>query len=161
TIQRVCDSCDEEVQREPEGERSDTNLILPQLESSPSNSLPDINRTSDHCEAEVQRKAGPEFEEGQVLSAMREPTGSPGASNDNDAGIYGGSALMKSPAGAGPSFEPELRAHAIQPKLTVSHPEDESELEADRIANQVMRMPDPSSTLAAHGTPESRSRSVA
>jgi hypothetical protein len=32
----------------------------------------------------------------------------------------------------------------IQPKLTVSEPDDESEREADRVADQVMRMPEPS-----------------
>ena len=38
-----------------------------------------------------------------------------------------------------------LRANYIQPKLTVSDPGDASEREADRIADQVMRMPAPQS----------------
>src|ERR1041384_3507852 len=41
-----------------------------------------------------------------------------------------------------------LRSRTIQPKLTVSHPEDESEREADRVADQVMRMPEPGPGLA-------------
>jgi hypothetical protein len=41
----------------------------------------------------------------------------------------------------------------IQRKLTVSHPEDESEREADRIADQVMRMPDPLSRSALQLSP--------
>lgn len=36
-----------------------------------------------------------------------------------------------------------LRSQIIQPKLSVSHPEDESEREADRVAEQVMRMTEP------------------
>jgi hypothetical protein len=36
-----------------------------------------------------------------------------------------------------------LRSHAIQPKLTVSSPDDHYEREADRVADEVMRMPDP------------------
>lgn len=40
----------------------------------------------------------------------------------------------------------------IQPKLTVSHPEDESEREADRVAAQVMRMPAPNSYVTSHHT---------
>lgn len=36
-----------------------------------------------------------------------------------------------------------FRSPLIQPKLTVSHPEDESEREADRVADQVMRMTEP------------------
>jgi hypothetical protein len=35
-----------------------------------------------------------------------------------------------------------FRAGYIQPKLTVSNPGDASEREADRVADQVMRMPD-------------------
>ena len=38
-----------------------------------------------------------------------------------------------------------LRSHIIQPKLTVSHPDDEYEREADRVADQVMRLPEPQS----------------
>lgn len=38
-----------------------------------------------------------------------------------------------------------LRSTLIQPKLNVSQPEDESEREADRVADQVMRMPESSS----------------
>jgi hypothetical protein len=45
-----------------------------------------------------------------------------------------------------------LRAHAIQPKLTVNRPDDEYEREADRVADEVMRMPDPS-PLASRATP--------
>lgn len=40
-----------------------------------------------------------------------------------------------------------LRSPIIQPRLTVSHPEDESEREADRIADQVMRMVEPNCGL--------------
>lgn len=47
-----------------------------------------------------------------------------------------------------------VRSPPIQPKLAVSHPEDESEREADRVADQVMRMPEPRSRLAlSHVTP--------
>lgn len=35
-----------------------------------------------------------------------------------------------------------LRSYTIQPKLTISEPGDEYEREADRVADQVMRMPD-------------------
>src|SRR5262245_51906059 len=35
-----------------------------------------------------------------------------------------------------------LRSRIIQPKLTVSQPDDEYEREADRVADQVMRMAD-------------------
>jgi len=35
-----------------------------------------------------------------------------------------------------------LRSRFIQPKLTVSHPNDIHEQEADRVADEVMRMPD-------------------
>ena len=35
-----------------------------------------------------------------------------------------------------------LRSPIIQPKLTVSEPDDPYEREADRVADQVMRMPD-------------------
>jgi len=46
-----------------------------------------------------------------------------------------------------------LKSSRIQPKLTVSHPEDESEREADRVADQVMRMPDPVSGSALQRSP--------
>jgi Domain of unknown function (DUF4157) len=36
-----------------------------------------------------------------------------------------------------------LRSRIIQPKLTVSHPDDQHEREADRVAGEVMRMPEP------------------
>ena len=36
-----------------------------------------------------------------------------------------------------------LRARMLQAKLTVSHPQDSYEQEADRVAEQVMRMPAP------------------
>ena len=36
-----------------------------------------------------------------------------------------------------------LRARLMQAKLTVSHPQDSFEQEADRVADQVMRMPAP------------------
>ncbi|MFS8086896.1 MAG: DUF4157 domain-containing protein, partial [Acidobacteriota bacterium] len=35
-----------------------------------------------------------------------------------------------------------FQSSIIQSKLTISHPEDDSEREADRVADQVMRMPD-------------------
>jgi len=41
-----------------------------------------------------------------------------------------------------------LRAHALQPKLTVSRPDDVYEQEAERVADEVMRMPEPTA-----GTP--------
>jgi len=41
----------------------------------------------------------------------------------------------------------------LQAKLTVSHPEDESEREADRVADQVMRMPEPQSGSALQRSP--------
>lgn len=37
--------------------------------------------------------------------------------------------------------------HSVQPKLTVNDPDDKYEREAERIADAVMRMPDPESTL--------------
>ena len=46
-----------------------------------------------------------------------------------------------------------LHSRTIQPKLTVSHPEDESEREADRVADQVMRMPDPVSGTGIQRSP--------
>jgi hypothetical protein len=36
-----------------------------------------------------------------------------------------------------------LNVGGIQPKLRISDPNDESEQEADRVADEVMRMPDP------------------
>ena len=46
-----------------------------------------------------------------------------------------------------------LRSRIIQPKLTVSHPDDASEREADRVADQVMRMPDPLSDRQIQNSP--------
>ena len=43
-----------------------------------------------------------------------------------------------------------LRARLLQAKLTVSHPQDSFEQEADRVADQVMRMPGSSSHVAEH-----------
>lgn len=45
-----------------------------------------------------------------------------------------------------------LRSPVIQPKLTVSRPEDESEREADRVADQVMRMAEPPKSMAVSST---------
>jgi len=42
-----------------------------------------------------------------------------------------------------------LQSRTIQPKLTVRHPDDEYEREADRVADQVMRMPQPTVSVAA------------
>jgi len=43
----------------------------------------------------------------------------------------------------------------LQPKLTISHPEDENEREADRAANQVMRLSEPQlQPAAAHAQPK-------
>jgi hypothetical protein len=42
-----------------------------------------------------------------------------------------------------------LQARVLQPKLTVSDPQDSFELEADRVADQVMRTPDTQSPAAA------------
>ena len=45
-----------------------------------------------------------------------------------------------------------LKAGVIRPKLTVSQPEDSYEQEADRVADAIMRMPDPKADgRAAHG----------
>ena len=45
-----------------------------------------------------------------------------------------------------------LRSRTIQPKLTISQPDDEYEREADRVADRVMRMPDPT-TNAVRSAP--------
>src|SRR5262245_50422552 len=42
-----------------------------------------------------------------------------------------------------------LVSHAVQPKLTVGQPDDEYEREADRVADQVMRMAEPRPNGAA------------
>jgi hypothetical protein len=49
-----------------------------------------------------------------------------------------------------------LRSSAIQAKLTVSQPGDQYEQEADRVADQVMRMPDPATpaTVRSDGPPQ-------
>ncbi len=39
--------------------------------------------------------------------------------------------------------------HLLQPKLTISHPNDIYEQEADRVADRVMRMPDPASARSS------------
>jgi RNA polymerase-binding transcription factor DksA len=46
-----------------------------------------------------------------------------------------------------------LRAPAIQPKLTVNRPDDAYEREADQVADEVMRMPDPSPGVPSRATP--------
>ena len=46
-----------------------------------------------------------------------------------------------------------LRARLLQAKLTVSNPHDVYEQEADRVADQVMRMPEPEAQVAAHSGP--------
>src|SRR5690242_5207161 len=46
-----------------------------------------------------------------------------------------------------------LRAPAIQTKLTISEPGDEHEREADRVADHVMRMPEPQSDLNIGNSP--------
>ncbi len=46
-----------------------------------------------------------------------------------------------------------LRSHIIQPKLTVSQPDDKHEREADRVADQVMRMPASQSRVTTHQNP--------
>ncbi|MGH9969842.1 MAG: DUF4157 domain-containing protein [Pyrinomonadaceae bacterium] len=51
-----------------------------------------------------------------------------------------------------------LRAQTIQPKLTISHPDDPYEREADRVADQVMRMPDPKLGLAVQRSPRNIQR---
>jgi len=45
-----------------------------------------------------------------------------------------------------------LHANRIQPKLKVGHPNDKYEQEADRVAEQVMRMPAPQSSSSASGS---------
>jgi len=50
---------------------------------------------------------------------------------------------------ARPQVHRILRAPKIQPKFTVGPPSDEFEQEADRVADQVMRMPDPIAAAAA------------
>src|SRR6266550_3286032 len=49
----------------------------------------------------------------------------------------------------GPAFEPSqtLGPHVLQAKLTVNEPGDQYEQEADRVAERVMRMPDPTLRL--------------
>ncbi len=44
-----------------------------------------------------------------------------------------------------------LRSRTIQPKLTVSHPDDPYEREADRVSDEVMRMPGPTSLAVQRG----------
>jgi len=51
-----------------------------------------------------------------------------------------------------------LRSRTIQPKLNVSHPDDASEHEADRVADQVMRMPDLMSGQVCSGCDEKLQR---
>ena len=58
-----------------------------------------------------------------------------------------GPACVVSPVRGGHHAIPAvLRNHVLQPKLTVSHPNDLYEQEADRVADQVLRMPDPALT---------------
>jgi hypothetical protein len=53
----------------------------------------------------------------------------------------------------GNAFGPRaLPQHTVQTKLTVNQPGDEYELEADRIAEQVMRTPDPADTSPLRAT---------
>jgi len=47
-----------------------------------------------------------------------------------------------------------LKSVLIQPKLTLSQPDDESEREADRVADRVMRMPEPRSASAIESSPK-------
>ena len=51
-----------------------------------------------------------------------------------------------------------LRTSAIQTKLTISEPGDEYEREADRVADHVMRMPEPQSALNISNSPAQLSR---
>ncbi len=46
-----------------------------------------------------------------------------------------------------------LRSRIVQPKLTLSYPDDEYEREADRVSDQVMRMPEPQFTGPVDGSP--------
>ena len=46
-----------------------------------------------------------------------------------------------------------LRARALQAKLSVSHPQDVFEQEADRVADQVMRMPEPDTRIESRVAP--------
>lgn len=54
-----------------------------------------------------------------------------------------------------------FRAGLIQPKLTVSDPGDASEREADRVAGEVMRMPEPQPGLTVQRSPLSIQRKCA
>src|SRR3954470_6968678 len=47
-----------------------------------------------------------------------------------------------------------LLARVLQPKLAVSDPQDPLELEADRVADQVMRTPDASLPASRHSAPQ-------
>lgn len=51
-----------------------------------------------------------------------------------------------------------LRANRIQPKLSVGQPNDQYEQEADRVADQVMRMPELSQSESASDTPRIQRR---
>src|SRR4051812_917020 len=46
-----------------------------------------------------------------------------------------------------------LLARVLQPKLTVSDPQDPFELEADRVADQILRTPDAASPASQHSAP--------
>jgi hypothetical protein len=136
-IQRMCTECEDELQRKPEfakdtlPEEEEVGFLQAKLESPSVADATHINRTCEHCEDELQHKAQPESNDEKLLSRKRES---------------GNSTEL-------PQLE-SARPHSIQPKLTVSHRGDEYELEADRIADQVMGMPSRRSMSAETSSPQ-------
>lgn len=68
-----------------------------------------------------------------------------------DVSQTGAAATTRFAQGFGPVTSRATRPPQIQPKLTVNAPGDVYEQEADRAAEQVMRMPEPVRQLAGHG----------
>ena len=54
---------------------------------------------------------------------------------------------------AGSSVHDASARQVIQPKLEIGSPDDEYEREADRVADMVMRMPEPGAALPGPGVP--------
>ena len=136
SIQRACLKCEDELQRKPDfakdtlPEEEEVGFLQAKLQSPSAAEATHINRSCDHCEDELQRKAQPESGEETLLSPKRQPDSTE---------------LSKLES---------ARPHSIQAKVTVSRPGDEYELEADRIADQVMGMSSHRSMSAETSAPQ-------
>ena len=137
-VQRLCTDCDEELQRQPLEEGEDEEKMV-QAKAIAGLTTPVIKRQ----EAEFEEEE--EAEEEGTIQAQALPGHMPPIAID-------ARKQSKSPF-TGHSFGQiavrPLVSPRIQTKLTIGQPNDKYEQEADRVAEQVMRMPDPRSPTVA------------